>query len=152
MPYYSPLRYPGGKRRLAPAIMCLLRENDLTDIEYVEPYAGGASLALALLFEECASVIHVNDLSRPVYAFWYSALNHTEKLCDRILATEVTLEEWQRQRAIYDAREHSDLFSLGLAALFLNRTNRSGILSGGVIGGKIKEDSGDLTPDSIKRN
>lgn len=136
LPFYTPLRYPGGKRRLAPTVMRLLEANRLKDVHYVEPYAGGAAIALALLFEEYASVIHINDLSRPVYAFWHSVLNCTEDLCLRIRRVRLTMAEWQRQRAIYDNRETAHIEDLGFATLFLNRTNRSGIIAGGVIGGK----------------
>lgn len=136
MPFYTPLRYPGGKRRLAPVVMRLLEANGMTDIEYAESYAGGSSVALALLFEEYASTIHINDLSRAVYAFWYMVLNAVDELCRMIERVEVTMEEWHRQRAVYERRETADIAELGLATLFLNRTNRSGILSGGVIGGK----------------
>lgn len=135
MPFYTPLRYPGGKRRLSAFVMRLLEANGLRDIEYAEPCAGGASLALALLFEEYASAIHINDLSRPVYAFWHSVLYDTDALCRRIERTKITMREWHRQRAIYEAREQADLADLGFAAFFLNRTNRSGIIAGGVIGG-----------------
>ena len=135
-PYYTPLRYPGGKRRLLSAMRGLLEESDLKDIEYVEPYAGGAGLALALLFEEYASSIHINDLSRPVFAFWHSALNRTEEFCERIAGAEVTIDQWHHQRSVLAVAESADLFDLGFAAFFLNRTNRSGIIqSGGVIGG-----------------
>ena len=136
MPYYTPLRYPGGKRRLAAFVMRLLEENEMCDVQYVEPFAGGASVALALLFEEYASTIHLNDLSRPVFAFWHSVLNETSELCRRIERTEVTMDEWHRQRAVYGRREEAGLLDLGFATFFLNRTNRSGIIAGGVIGGK----------------
>lgn len=136
MIHYTPLRYPGGKRRLAPAVMRLLELNDLKDVEYVEPYAGGAGAALSLLFTEYAAQIHLNDLSRPVFAFWHSVLHETEALCAKVSAAKVTMQEWRRQRAVYDNREMADLFDLGFATLFLNRTNRSGIIGGGVIGGK----------------
>jgi DNA adenine methylase len=136
MPYYSPLRYPGGKRRLAATVAQLLDENGLTDIQYAEAYAGGAAIALSLLFDERASVVHINDLSRPVYAFWYSALHDTTELCRRIDKTKVTMREWHRQRAVYESRSAAPLDDLGFAAFFLNRTNRSGIIDGGVIGGK----------------
>jgi DNA adenine methylase len=116
--------------------MYLLEENGLKDVHYVEPYAGGAAIALALLLEEYASVIHINDLSRPVYAFWHAVLNDTAELCHRIERVKVTMAEWRRQRAIYDRRDDADLRDLGFATLFLNRTNRSGIIGGGVIGGK----------------
>src|SRR5882762_11670499 len=136
MPFYTPLRYPGGKRRLAKVIMRLLEANDLTDIQYAEAYAGGASIALALLFEEYASFIHINDLSRPVYAFWYLVLNDCEAFCRRIEQVNVTMREWKQQHAVYERRDTADLDELGFSAFFLNRTNRSGIIDGGVIGGQ----------------
>jgi DNA adenine methylase len=136
MPFYTPLRYPGGKRRLAAVVSRLLEENDLRDVHYVEPYAGGSAVALALLFEEYASTVHINDLSRAVYAFWHTVLNETAEMCRRIEKVKVTMREWHAQRAIYDQRDSVDLGDLGFAALFLNRTNRSGIIAGGVIGGK----------------
>lgn len=136
MRYYSPLRYPGGKRRLVPVIAGLIETNGLRNVQYAEPYAGGASIALALLLEEYAADVHINDLSRPVYAFWYSVRNHTKEFCRRIESIRVTMKEWHRQRAVYDQRETADIFDLGFSTLFLNRTNRSGIINGGVIGGK----------------
>ena len=136
MPFFTPLRYPGGKRRLAPVVMRLLEENNLRDIHYVEPYAGGAAIALAVLLGEYAATVHINDLSRPVYAFWHTVLNDTAELCQRIRLVRVTMAEWRRQRAVYENREKADVFDLGFATFFLNRTNRSGIIGGGVIGGK----------------
>jgi len=136
MPYYTPLRYPGGKRRLAVLVASLLQENDLRDVQYVEPYAGGAALALSLLLEEYASIVHINDLSRPVFAFWHTVLNSTSELCERVDSVNVTMDEWHRQRAVYERQAAADLDELGFATLFLNRTNRSGIIGGGVIGGK----------------
>jgi DNA adenine methylase len=116
--------------------MQLLEENRLKDVQYVEPYAGGAAIALALLLEEYASTVHINDLSRPVFAFWHTVLNDTERLCRRIERVSVTMQEWKKQRAVYEGRDTADLATLGFATLFLNRTNRSGIVAGGVIGGK----------------
>jgi len=116
--------------------MRLLAENRLADVQYVEPYAGGAAIALALLFEEYASVIHINDLSRPVFAFWHTVLNRADWLCRRIQKTKITMAEWARQHSVYEQRDDVDLGELGFATLFLNRTNRSGIIAGGVIGGK----------------
>jgi len=136
MSLYTPLRYPGGKRRLAAVFKRLLEANDLKDVHYAEPYAGGAAVALSLLMEEYASVIHINDFSRAVYAFWYAVLNDTEELCRRIERVEITMEEWHRQREVYERQDTADLTDLGFATFFLNRTNRSGIIGGGVIGGK----------------
>lgn len=136
MPFHSPLRYPGGKRRLAAVVGCLLDENNMKDVQYAEAYAGGSALGLSLLFGEYASVIHLNDLSRPVYAFWHEVLNNSADLCQKVKHVRITMDEWMRQREVYDSRETADMSELGFATLFLNRTNRSGIIGGGVIGGK----------------
>lgn len=146
MPFYTPLRYPGGKRRLAPVVMRLLEANGMKDVRYIEPYAGGAAVGISLLLEEYASVIHLNDLARPVYAFWHTVLNDTDALCRRVSRVKVTIAEWRRQRKVYERRETADLDDVGFAAFFLNRTNRSGILNGGVIGGK--EQTGDWALDA----
>jgi DNA adenine methylase len=139
MAFYTPLRYPGGKRRLVGVITRLLDANHLQDIQYAEAFAGGAAIPLALLFGEYASVIHINDLARPVFAFWHSVLTENEALCKRIARVEVTIPEWRRQREVYRNKESAELLDLGFAALFLNRTNRSGIMSGGVIGGQKQQ-------------
>lgn len=136
MRFHTPLRYPGGKRKLANYMKLVFRYNNLLDGQYVEPYAGGAGIALALLFEEYASHIHINDLSKRLYAFWHSVLYETEALCTLIQDTEVTMNEWYRQRDIQAQTDEVSLLNLGFSTFFLNRTNRSGILRGGVIGGK----------------
>jgi DNA adenine methylase len=133
---HTPLRYPGGKRRLVTVVERLLETNRLYDIQYAEPYAGGAAVALALLFEEYASVIHINDLDRPVFAFWHCVLNETDELCARLERVKVTIREWRKQRKVYKERKSASLIDLGFSTLFLNRTNRSGIVAGGVIGGQ----------------
>ncbi len=153
--YYSPLRYPGGKRKLANFFKLLFRANDLMDGDYVEPYAGGAAVALALLFENYAARIHINDLDRGVYAFWRAVLCDTDALCRRIAEVPVDMETWERQRAVYDATD-PDPLDLAVATFFLNRTNRSGIITGGVIGGKAQKGAWKLDarfnkPDLIQR-
>lgn len=139
MIHHTPLRYPGGKRRLAEVVMRLLQANDLKDVRYVEPFAGGAGVAIGLLFEEYASSIYLNDLSKPVYAFWYSVLHNSKGVCERLAKTKVNMTEWRKQRKVYEARDTADMNDLGFATLFLNRTNRSGIIRGGVIGGKRQD-------------
>ncbi len=136
MPFYTPLRYPGGKRQLAPAIVRLLESNGLRNVTYAEPCAGGAAVALTLLLEEHATTVHINDLSRAVYAIWHTILYETTDLCQRIARTRVSMREWEKQREVYRSQESAELAELGFAALFLNRTNRSGIIGGGVIGGR----------------
>lgn len=139
MSFYSPLRYPGGKGKIANFIKQIFEKNILLDGVYVEPYAGGASIALALLFEEYASKIIINDFDRSIYAFWHSVLNETEKFCKLIDKTPVTIESWQQQKKIQQLKNTSSLLKLGFSTFFLNRTNRSGIIKAGVIGGNNQE-------------
>lgn len=134
--YVSPLRYPGGKMKVVDYIKRLFEVNDLVGGTYIEPYAGGASVALSLLFDKYAGKIKINDKDRSIYAFWYSVLNYTEELCRLISDTPVTMEVWQAQHELQKRKEDADLLELGFSTFFLNRTNRSGILNGGVIGGK----------------
>jgi DNA adenine methylase len=133
--YPSPLRYPGGKGKLADYIKLVLIRNDLVGVEYVEPYAGGAAVALSLLFEEYASHIHINDLNSSIYAFWQVVLDQPDDLCRRIEDVTFSVEEWDRQRAVQRDRS-ADPLDLAFSTLYMNRTNRSGIISGGVIGGR----------------
>jgi len=136
MRHFSPLRYPGGKGRLSPFVHRIFEDNDLVDGHYVEPYAGGAAVALSLLLLEYASRIYINDISKPVYLFWKAVLNDTDALCKKIRDRKVTPAEWKRQRNIlFHFRDYSQV-SVAFAMFFLNRTNRSGIVhSGGMIGG-----------------
>lgn len=137
--FVSPLRYPGGKLKVVDYIKRLFEVNDLCDGTYIEPYAGGASVALTLLFSEYAGRIRINDIDRSIYAFWHSVLNETEALCRLITDTPVSMDVWYEQREVQARKQDVDLLELGFSTFFLNRTNRSGILSGGVIGGKNQD-------------
>jgi len=139
MRYYSPLRYPGGKARLGHFIRQIFVDNGILGGVYVEPFAGGAGIALELLMTDCAREIWLNDSDPAIHAFWQSTINNTEALIELIEKTPLTITEWRKQRAIYINPASQNVVSLGFAAFFLNRTNRSGILSGGVIGGFSQE-------------
>lgn len=135
MKFYSPLRYPGGKNKLSKFIASICVKNDIKG-HYVEPYAGGASVALYLLINGYVREITINDLDRAIYAFWYSVLSDTDRLCDKIRNTEINIENWRKQKEIHNNKDNEkDLLKLGFATLFLNRTNYSGIIDGGMIGG-----------------
>ncbi len=135
MKFYSPLRYPGGKNKLAKFIASICVENKING-HYVEPYAGGASVALYLLINGYVEQITINDFDKSIYAFWYSVLRNPEKLCKKIQRTDVTIENWRKQKKTQQNKENEkDLLKLGFSTLFLNRTNYSGIVDGGMIGG-----------------
>lgn len=131
----SPLRYPGGKAKLFQFVKKIILSNNINDGYYVEAYAGGASIALQLLQEDIISEVVINDLDRSIYAFWYSILNYPEEFCQRLLRTRVTINQWMLQREVQKQKATVDLFDLGFSTFFLNRTNRSGIINAGVIGG-----------------
>ncbi len=132
----SPLRYPGGKARLSAYVALLLRENDLVGCDYVEPYAGGAGLALNLLVREYVRRIHLNDLDTALYSFWRSILDEPDAFCRKLWDTPVTSDEWRRQKQVQEQAATVSTLDLGFSTFFLNRTNRSGIIrGGGMIGG-----------------
>lgn len=131
----SPLRYPGGKARLFKYFQALISQNKLHDCHYVEPFCGGAALAIEMLDSYVVSTVHLNDFDRAIYAFWKSAVEDTDELCDLIEQSPVDMDTWHSCREIYRSSASANLLELGFATFFLNRTNRSGILNAGVIGG-----------------
>jgi len=132
---YSPLRYPGGKAKIAPLVELIIQKSQLKDFVYIEPFAGGSGVALSLLFDGIAKDIIINDYDKAIYSFWKSILEETNDFITLINNTPITIEEWRRQKEIYTTRNKKYSLELGFATFYLNRTNRSGILSAGPIGG-----------------
>lgn len=135
---YTPLRYPGGKARFAPLIAELIRGNSLSGGHYLEPYAGGAGVALTLLMDSVVSEVHINDVDPAVAIFWRTATEQTEALIQMVADEPVTMEAWYHWRNVMLGEVPATELQRGFATLFMNRTNRSGILKGGVIGGKAQ--------------
>ena len=135
---YTPLRYPGGKGSFAPLVAQVLRSNALSGGHYLEPYAGGAGLALILLFEGVVDQIHINDVDPAVAVFWRAATQNTGALIRMVADEPVTIEAWHHWRSVMLGQTTATNLERGFATLFMNRTNRSGILKGGVIGGKAQ--------------
>ncbi|NEY20531.1 DNA adenine methylase [Bacillus ginsengihumi] len=130
----SPLRYPGGKHSTYNYVRELIKINDKQT--YIEPYAGGAGVAISLLLNDEVDKIIINDYDRSIYSFWYSVVNFPDKLIQKIIDCEISMDEWYKQKKIQEFKENIDELTLGFSTLFLNRTNRSGIIKAGVIGGK----------------
>lgn len=132
----TPLRYPGGKACLAPALSRVMDANHLDRPMMAEPYAGAAGASLELLFAERVESIAINDLDYRIFSFWWAALNRTEEFLERIDSAKLSIREWKRQRDIYRNPRKYKRTDVGFATFYLNRTNRSGILvNGGPIGG-----------------
>lgn len=133
--FCSPLRYPGGKNCIYPFVSKLFYENGLVGVGYAEPYAGGAGLALRLLFEEYVDRIYINDLDRSIYAFWASILANADNFCNWLADVNVSVDSWHQYKEIQNRAASVDLFELAKSTFFLNRTNVSGVVKGGIIGG-----------------
>lgn len=152
----SPLRYPGGKAKIFPFVSKLIYENNLIGCSYAEPYAGGAGLALKLLYDEYVNKIFINDLDKSIYALWNTILNNNLRICDWLADVDVTIENWLYYKDIQKRPYLYDDLELAKSTFFLNRTNVSGVIKGGIIGGinqkgKYKIDARFNKIDLIKR-
>lgn len=134
----SPLRYPGGKNRLSNFISLAIQNLNIQNCTYVEPFAGGAGVALSLLLNGTVERIVINDYDKAIYSFWRAVKQEPFELINLIQNTPITIDEWYRQKQIYST---STAYSLefAFATLFLNRTNYSGILNAGPIGGYAQD-------------
>ena len=132
----SPLRYPGSKRRLAEYIRQTLVLNGLKPTLFVEPFAGGASVALQLLNDGAVDSIGLADADPLVAAFWKTVFFDGDWLTTQVETIDVTISRWNelKQSRPQTTRERA------LACLFLNRTSFSGILAAnaGPIGGQTQ--------------
>ncbi|RIX36253.1 DNA adenine methylase [Corynebacterium falsenii] len=135
MRYLSPLRYPGGKARLAPFLERIIHSQPTVPTHYAEPFAGGAGAALKLLHDRVVQHVYLNDLNPGIAAMWRAILNESTAFLRLLDSTPIDLDQWKRQREIYQTPIGRDDLELGFATFYLNRTNRSGILNAGPIGG-----------------
>lgn len=131
---YTPIRYPGGKSKLYPIVDAVIEASGLTGCTYAEAYCGGAGLAVKLLLKGRVSKIALNDIDPAVYSMWDAIVNHADELCAFLTDVPLDIDVWRSMRDVYETAGSPSL-ELGKAALYLNRTNRSGILRGGPIGG-----------------
>ncbi len=92
----SPLRYPGGKKRLAGYIAATIRLNNLHPKLFVEPFAGGASVALQLLNDGLVETIALGEKDSLLAGFWKTVFTDHEWLIEKLCNTEPTLANWDR--------------------------------------------------------
>lgn len=137
----SPLRYPGGKSGLGPYIEKVLINNDLVGCHFFEPFAGGSSISLYLLQKGLVSKVTLIEYDPLIFSFWKCVFQHTDELCDLIEKTDISIETWndlERFRKV-DFPISTQILELGFSGLFFNRTNFSGIIKAGPIGGQTQE-------------
>ena len=136
MRFDSPLRYPGGKASLAPFLARTIAMNGLSGCSYYEPFAGGAGAALRLLREGVVSELHLNDSDPHITSFWRAVLDEPDRFAEEVMSVPVSVAEWKVQHEVYKRADIHKPFELGFATFYLNRCNRSGVISGAApIGG-----------------
>ena len=135
MTFLSPLRYPGGKGLLLRFVREIVLRNGLLGFTYVEPFGGGAAVALGLLRSGDVDQAIIGDTDPAISAFWRAALQHPDELRELVETCEVSIDTWHEQAHALKHTDPSETITLGFAAFFLNRTNHSGILRARPIGG-----------------
>ncbi len=98
---YSPLRYPGGKGKIAKFMKQFVKDNFDKLPVYVEPYAGGSELALTLLIEGYVKQVWINDKDNGIFCFWDSILNYTDQFIQEIENVKIDIPTWEVQKDIY---------------------------------------------------
>lgn len=133
----SILRYPGGKTQLAKFVSNLISINKIKDPIYCEPFSGGSGVSMELLLTNKVNSVILNDLDPSIYSIWFAMLHDTDKFVDAVQSMHITMDEWHHHKDIYSELKDIPVydFRLAVSALFLNRTNRGGIITGGPIGG-----------------
>ncbi|WP_434107947.1 DNA adenine methylase [Paraburkholderia caffeinilytica] len=138
--FKSPLRYPGGKASLTRIIEQIVIDHELAGRHLFEPYAGSAAISIALVGDGVCPFASISELDPLLYSFWKTVFSNPSKLIRRIKKTEITLNTWHKLRPLLelDAPDESQLDTLAFAALFFNRTNFSGVIHSGPIGGQTQ--------------
>lgn len=134
----SPLRYPGGKRKLAVLIAQIFATAKRRPKIVVEPFAGGASVSIALLEAGFTDAIALADRDIMVASFWRTVFSdRAEELAHRVEKAKVSLEERDR---IIKYKPRTDL-GRAFQCLYINRTSFSGIINkrAGAIGGRAQD-------------
>lgn len=133
----SILRYPGGKTQLSKFVSNLISINKIKNPIYCEPFSGGSGVSMELLLTNKVNSVILNDLDPSIYSIWFAILHDTDKLIDVVQSMHITMDEWYHHKDIYSKLKDIPVydFRLAVSALFLNRTNRGGIITGGPIGG-----------------
>lgn len=139
MPFtYTPIRYPGGKSKIYSTIDAIIEANDLIGSSYAEAFCGGAGLAMQLLLKQRVSKVFLNDIDPAVYSMWKMIVHHSDELCSFVANVELSIDEWRQQKETLSLSKAPSI-KMGKAAFYLNRTNRSGILEAGPIGGQKQD-------------
>ncbi|EIT89086.1 DNA adenine methylase [Parascardovia denticolens IPLA 20019] len=144
----TPLRYPGGKGKVTRFVDHILTQNQISGT-YVEPFAGGAGIAINLLLHDKVDRIILNDLDDGVYSFWSTIVHSPDTLIKKIQEVPFDYSSgldtigprkaywfWYNTRLRYRSNHYAKKEDKAFDFLMLNRMNVSGIILGGPIGGE----------------
>lgn len=129
----SPLRYPGGKSKLIDYLYSKLSQEQLDT--FVEVFAGGASLGLALMDAGIVKQLILNDKDPAVYALWKTILECPQELTERLQSIIPTHRDLSNAKALL-AHSEAPTSELAWAFLLANRLSFSGIVKANPLGGK----------------
>lgn len=128
----SPLRYPGSKQKFCTTLQKIMQSNGIKPDLFIEPFAGGASVSLYMLQHNYVNRIALIEKDPLVASFWHTVFFEPEWLIKEIKKLKVSLDEWHHFKKYKPKVKRTQ----ALKCLFLNRTNFSGILKAGPIGGQ----------------
>lgn len=134
----SPLRYPGGKTRLIDFVYHEL-DTSRTKTLY-SPFAGGASVELAMLDAGVVERVVLNDLDAHLMNFYRVCFYQTDALCRMIEQNPLTAELYEKaHRTViqaFDPYDGQSSVEKAFDYLINNRCSFSGIYNAGRCGGK----------------
>ena len=137
VPHLSPFRYPGGKTWLVPLVRLWLHSQPRKPQEFIEPFAGGGSVSLAVAFESLADHATMAEIDEEVAAVWLTILSRQGKqLADRIVSFNLTPRSADR---ILSQKPHRRI-DKAFQALLKNRINHGGVMATGA--GRLKYGDG----------
>ena len=128
VPQRSPFRYPGGKTWFVPTFRRWMNQLVKRPSVLVEPFAGGATIALTAVCENWVDHAVLIELDPDVAAVWQTVVaGDAPLLAQKILAFDLTVENVKAQ-LLCESSGHLDL---AFKTILKNRTFHGGILAAG---------------------
>lgn len=137
MKILNPLRYPGSKASFAKEVEAFFNVCGYKEMDVIEPFAGSAAVSIHLVSLGLCKKATIIERDPLLYAFWKVVFSNHEKLCSAIDDLKINLDTWHSLQPLLEIGKPSkeNLVELAVGGLFFNRTNFSGVLNAGPIGG-----------------
>jgi DNA adenine methylase len=128
VPQRSPFRYPGGKTWFVPTFRRWMKQLNKRPNVLIEPFAGGATIALAAVCEDWVDHAVLIELDPDVAAVWQTvSAGDAPLLAQKILGFDLTVENVKKQLLCESPRHLDRAFK----TILKNRTFHGGILAAG---------------------